>query len=205
MRRYAHSDDLEPGSQHGGAAAQLAGCAGMRVATHKTQPHHTSPKVPATAHPHQHLGSAPNSVEISSIGGTTKSQQISAQRHPDPPQSHQNCLRQFGHSSNPPSFHRPRVLSNSSELLKTRQEHRARLARCVPGESGHSGSAFPLNITQNTLARLGAFTVHAGTSNSGQGKPSTGLSASTSTLQLRTMLNVKRRVTRPGSSVRGGM
>jgi hypothetical protein len=72
------------------------------VATHKTQPHHTSTKVPATAHPRQHLGLAPNSVEISSIGGTTKPQRIRAQRHPDPPQSHQNCLRQFGHSSNPP-------------------------------------------------------------------------------------------------------
>ena len=104
-----------------------------------------------------------------------------------------------------PSFHRPRVLANSSELLKTRQEHRARLARRVPGESGRIGSAFPLNITQNSLARLGAFTAHAGTSNSGQGKPSTGLSASTSSLQLRTMPNVKRRVTRPGSSARGGM
>ena len=86
-----------------------------------------------------------------------------------------------------PSFHQPRILANTSELLKTRQEHRARLAQRVPGESGRSGSAFPLNITQNTLAQLGAFTVHAGTSNSGQDKPSTGLSASTSTLQLRTM------------------
>ena len=86
-----------------------------------------------------------------------------------------------------PSFHRPRILANTSELLKTWQEHRARLAQCVPGESGRSGSAFPLDITQNTLAQLGAFTVHTGTSNSGQGKPSTGLSASTSTLQLRTM------------------
>ena len=104
-----------------------------------------------------------------------------------------------------PSFHRLRVLANSLELLKTRQEHRARLARRVPGESGRIGSAFPLNITQNSLARLGAFTAHAGTSNSGQGKPSTGLSASTSSLQLRTMPNVKRRVTRPGSSARGGM
>ncbi|KAH9990116.1 hypothetical protein BJV77DRAFT_963575 [Russula vinacea] len=86
-----------------------------------------------------------------------------------------------------PSFHRPRILANTLELLKTRQEHRARLAQRVPSESGRSSSAFSLNITQNTLAQLGAFMAHAGTSNSGQGKPSTGLSASTSTLQLRTM------------------
>ena len=102
MRGYVHSDDLEPGSRRGGAAARLAGCAGTRVAMHNTQPYHTSTKLPVTAHPCQHLGSAPNSVEISSIGGPTEPQQIRAQRHPDPPQSHQNCLRQFGHSSNPP-------------------------------------------------------------------------------------------------------
>ena len=86
-----------------------------------------------------------------------------------------------------PSFHRPRILANTSELLKTRQEHRARLAQRVPGKSGCSSSAFCLDITQNTLAQLRAFTVHTGTLNSGQGKPSTGLSASTSTLQHRTM------------------
>jgi hypothetical protein len=74
----------------------------MYVATHKTQPHHTSTKVPATAHPHQHLRSAPNLVEMLSFGGTTKPKQIRVQCHLDLPQLHQNCLRQFGHSSNPP-------------------------------------------------------------------------------------------------------
>ena len=69
-REYVQSDDLEPRTRRGGAPARQAGGAATRVAQ-PPQPHNPSnSQHTATAHPRRLLGSAPNSVEILSIGGT---------------------------------------------------------------------------------------------------------------------------------------
>ena len=68
---YVQRDDLEPRARRSGAPARQAGGAATRVAQ-PPQPHNPSnSQHTATAHPRRLLGLAPNSVEISSIGGTT--------------------------------------------------------------------------------------------------------------------------------------
>ena len=87
MREYVQRDDLEPRARCGGAPARQAGGAATRAAQ-PPQPHNPSnSQHTATAHPRQLLGSAPNSVEISSIGGTMDPQRIGALRSLDPRQS----------------------------------------------------------------------------------------------------------------------
>ena len=87
MREYVQSDDLEPRARCGGALARQAGGAVTRAAQ-PPQPHNpSSSQHAATAHPRRLLGSATNSVEISSIGGTMDPQQIGALRSLDPRQS----------------------------------------------------------------------------------------------------------------------
>ncbi|KAH9977482.1 hypothetical protein BJV77DRAFT_1052229 [Russula vinacea] len=67
-REYVQRDDFEPRARRGGAPARQAGGAATRVAQ-PPQPHNPSnSQHTATTHPRQLLGSAPNSVEISSIG-----------------------------------------------------------------------------------------------------------------------------------------
>ena len=86
-REYVQRDDLEPRARLGRAPARQAGGAATRVAQ-PPQPHNpSSTQHTATAHPRQLLGSAPNLVEISSIGGTMDPQQIEALRSLDPRQS----------------------------------------------------------------------------------------------------------------------
>ena len=86
-REYAQSNDFEPRARRSGAPARQAGGAATRVAQ-PPQPHNPSnSQHTATAHPRRLLGSAPNSVEISSIGGTTGPQRIGALRSLDPRQS----------------------------------------------------------------------------------------------------------------------
>ena len=78
MCKYAQSDDLKPRAQRGGAPARQAGGAATHMAQ-PPQPHNPSiTQHTATAHPRRLLRSAPNSVEISSIGGTMDPQQIGA-------------------------------------------------------------------------------------------------------------------------------
>ncbi|KAH9987080.1 hypothetical protein BJV77DRAFT_1026866 [Russula vinacea] len=70
------------------SAGPTGGGAATRAAQ-PPQPHNpSSSQHTATAHPRRLLGSAPNSVEISSIGGTTGPQRIGAPRFLDPQQSH---------------------------------------------------------------------------------------------------------------------
>ena len=94
-REYVQRDNLEPRARCGGALARQAG----GVATHAAQPpqphNPSSSQHPATAHPRQLLGSAPNSVEILSIGGTTGPQRIGAPRFLDPQQSHKTFTSGF--------------------------------------------------------------------------------------------------------------
>ena len=86
-REYVQRDDFEHRARRGGAPARQAGGAATRVAQ-PPQPHNPSnSQHTATAHPRQLLGSAPNSVEILSIGGTTGPQQIGALRYLNPQQS----------------------------------------------------------------------------------------------------------------------
>ena len=86
-REYVQRDDLEPRARRSGAPARQAGGAAMRAAQ-PPQPHNpSSSQHTATAHPRRLLGSAPNSVEISSIGGTMDPQRIRALRSLDPRQS----------------------------------------------------------------------------------------------------------------------
>ena len=94
-REYVQRDNLEPRARCGGAPAQQAGGAAMRAAR-PPQPHNpSSSQHTATAHPCRLLGSAPNSVEISSIGGTTCPQQIGVQRFLDLQQSHKTFTSGF--------------------------------------------------------------------------------------------------------------
>ena len=87
MCEYVQRDDLEPRARRSGAPARQAGGAAMRAAQ-PPQPHNPSnSQHTATAHPHRLLRSAPNSVEISSIGGTMDPQRIGALRSLDPRQS----------------------------------------------------------------------------------------------------------------------
>ena len=87
-REYVQRDNLEPRAQCGRAPARQAGGAATR-ATQPPQPHNpSSSQHTATAHPRRLLGSAPNLVEISSIGGTTGPQRIGAPRFLDPQQLH---------------------------------------------------------------------------------------------------------------------
>ena len=87
MREYVQRDDLELRARCGGALARQAGGAATCVAQ-PPQPHNPSnSQHTATAHPRRLLGSAPNSVEISSIGGTMDPQRIGALRSLDPRQS----------------------------------------------------------------------------------------------------------------------
>ena len=86
-RKYVQRNNLEPRARCGGAPARQAGGAAMRVAQ-PPQPHNpSSTQHTATAHPHRLLGSAPNSVEISSIGGAMDPQRIGALRSLDPRES----------------------------------------------------------------------------------------------------------------------
>ena len=86
-REYVQRDDLEPRARRSGAPARQAGGAATRAAQ-PPQPHNpSSSQHTATAHPRRLLGSATNSVEISSIGGTMDPQQIGARRSLDPRQS----------------------------------------------------------------------------------------------------------------------
>ena len=86
-REYVQRDNLEPRARCGGAPARQASGAATRVAQ-PPQPHNpSSSQHTATAHPRRLLGSAPNSVKISSIGGTTGPQRIGAPRFLDPQQS----------------------------------------------------------------------------------------------------------------------
>ena len=57
--------------------------------------HHPPPKLQAATRPRHLIGSPSNLARISSMGHTMDPQRIRAQRRPDPPQSHQNCLGQF--------------------------------------------------------------------------------------------------------------
>ena len=86
-REYVQRNNLEPRARCGGAPARQAGGAATRVAQ-PPQPHNpSSTQHTATAHPRRLLGSAPNSVEISSIGSTMDPQRIGALRSLDPWQS----------------------------------------------------------------------------------------------------------------------
>ena len=86
-REYVQRDNFEPRARHGRAPARQAGGAATHAAQ-PPQPHNPSnSQHTATAHPRQLLGSAPNSVEISSIGGTMDPQRIGALRSLDPRQS----------------------------------------------------------------------------------------------------------------------
>ena len=86
-REYVQRDDLEPRARHSRAPAQQAGGTATRLAQ-PPQPHNTSStQHTATAHPRQLLRSAPNSVEILSIGGTMDPQRIGALRSLNPWQS----------------------------------------------------------------------------------------------------------------------
>ena len=86
-REYVQRNNLEPRARCGGALARQAGGAATRVAQ-PPQPHNpSSTQHTATAHPRRLLGSAPNSVEISSIGGAMDPQRIGALRSLDPRQS----------------------------------------------------------------------------------------------------------------------
>ena len=84
---YVQRDDLEPRARCSRAPARQASGAATHAAQ-PPQPHNPSnSQHTATAHPHRLLGSAPNSVEISSIGGTMDPQRIGALRSLDPWQS----------------------------------------------------------------------------------------------------------------------
>ena len=92
---YVQRDDFEPRARRSRALARQAGGAATRVAQ-PPQPHNPSnSQHTATAHPRRLLGSAPNSVEISSIGGTTGPQQIGALRSLDPRQSLKTFISGF--------------------------------------------------------------------------------------------------------------
>ena len=94
-REYVQRDNLEPRARCGGAPARQAGGVATRAAQ-PPQPHNpSSSQHTATAHPRQLLGSAPNSVEISSIGGTTGPQRIGALRFLDPQQLHKTFTSGF--------------------------------------------------------------------------------------------------------------
>ena len=95
MREYVQRDNLEPRARCGGAPARQAGGAATRAAQ-PPQPHNpSSSQHTVTAHPRRLLGSAPNPVEISSIGGTTGPQRIRAPRFFDPQQSHKTFTSGF--------------------------------------------------------------------------------------------------------------
>ena len=94
-REYVQRDNLEPRARCGGAPARQAGGAATRAAQ-PPQPHNpSSSQHTATAHPCRLLGSAPNSVEISSIGGTTGPQRSGAPRFLDPQQLHKTFTSGF--------------------------------------------------------------------------------------------------------------
>ena len=96
MRGNALSSDLEPGARRRGVAARQAGGVATRVP--QPQPHtlnSTHTHLASIARPRHLIRSPSNSARVSSICGTTHPQRIGAQRRPDPPQSHQNCLKQF--------------------------------------------------------------------------------------------------------------
>ena len=95
MHEYVQRDDLEPRAQRSGALARQAGGAATRVAQ-PPQPHNPSnSQHTATAHPRRLLGLAPNSIEISSIGGTTGPQRIGVPRSLDPRQSLKTSISGF--------------------------------------------------------------------------------------------------------------
>ena len=84
---YVQRDDFEPRARRSGVLSRQAGGMAMRVAQ-PPQPHNPSnSQHTATAHPRRLLGSAPNSVEILSIGGTMDPQRIGALQSLDPQQS----------------------------------------------------------------------------------------------------------------------
>ena len=86
MREYVQRDDLaqSPMRRSAGPTGRWRGDARGSA----PQPHNpSSSQHTVTAHPRRLLGSAPNSVEISSIGGTTGPQRIGAPRSLDPRQS----------------------------------------------------------------------------------------------------------------------
>ena len=92
---YVQRDDFEPRARRGGAPARQAGGAAKCVAQ-PPQPHNpSSTQHTATAHPCRLLGSAPNSVEILSIGGTTGPQRIGVLRFLNPQQSHKRFTSGF--------------------------------------------------------------------------------------------------------------
>ena len=94
-REYVQRNNLEPRARCSGAPARQAGGAATRVAQ-PPQPHNpSSSQHTATAHPRRLLGSAPNSVETSSIGGTTGPQRIGAPRSLDPRQSLKTFISRF--------------------------------------------------------------------------------------------------------------
>ena len=92
---YAQSDDLGPRARRSGAPARQAG--GVATRLPQPQPHtlNTHTNLPSIARPRHLIRSPSNLARIPSICGTTHPQRIRAQRRPDPPQSHQNCLGQF--------------------------------------------------------------------------------------------------------------
>ena len=91
---YVQRDNFEHRARRGGAPARQAGGAATRAAQ-PPQPHPSSSQHTATAHPRRLLGSAPDSVEISSIGGTTGPQRIGAPRSLDPRQSLKTFISRF--------------------------------------------------------------------------------------------------------------
>ena len=94
-REYVQRNNLEPRARCGGAPARQAGGVATRAAQ-PPQPHNpSSSQHTATAHPRRLLGSASNSVEISSIGGTTGPQRIGAPRSLDPRQSLKTFISRF--------------------------------------------------------------------------------------------------------------
>ena len=89
---YVQSDNL---ARRSGAPARQAGGVATRVP--QPQPHtlNTHTSLPLIACPRHLIRLPSNLARILSICGKTHPQRIRAQRRPDPPQSHQNCFRQF--------------------------------------------------------------------------------------------------------------
>ena len=79
-----------PMQRSGGLTCQWRGNARLSATA---TPHHPPPQLQATTRPRHLIGSPSNLARISSMGRTTDPQRIRAQRHTDPPQSHQNHPR----------------------------------------------------------------------------------------------------------------
>ena len=138
-RRYAQSNDLEPRARRSGVPARQAGGVVMRVAQPPQPLNSSNTQHAATTHPRRQLGSAPNSVEISSIGGTMDPQRIRVPRFLDPRQPHKTFIS----GVKAPTAHAgilasnkqlPRLgLAQASQPCKLRQCPTSRAASPGPG------------------------------------------------------------------------